>query len=198
MGNFYLASELPRGENCHILAVDILPFWGESRWSRAGGGGGGRAAGVLPKVLRVAEDGQSDWVGGTVAYVDIRAETVAHWGHRRPRLVLSEQQVSPQTNALQNDRITREREREREKKQRCALGRREPTCCVTVIHLVHRNRCRKEGSRSREDTSYDWHDCGRFPIIPPPCPSIIHSLCRRAIRRLDTDSSTRLIYTFHL
>lgn len=29
MGNFYLASELPRGENCHILAVDVLmQFWG--------------------------------------------------------------------------------------------------------------------------------------------------------------------------
>lgn len=28
MSNFYLASELPRGENCHILAVDVLPFWG--------------------------------------------------------------------------------------------------------------------------------------------------------------------------
>lgn len=28
MGNFYLASESPRGENCHILAIDVLPFWG--------------------------------------------------------------------------------------------------------------------------------------------------------------------------
>lgn len=27
MSNFYLASELPRGENCHILAVDVLPFF---------------------------------------------------------------------------------------------------------------------------------------------------------------------------
>lgn len=28
MGKFYLASELPRGENCHILGVDVLQFWG--------------------------------------------------------------------------------------------------------------------------------------------------------------------------
>lgn len=55
IGHFYLASELPRGENCHILAVDVLQFWGESQSSQAervmqrvGDGGG-----VLPKVLRV-------------------------------------------------------------------------------------------------------------------------------------------------
>lgn len=29
MGSFYLASELPRGENCHILAVGFSQFWGK-------------------------------------------------------------------------------------------------------------------------------------------------------------------------
>lgn len=27
MSNFILASELPRRENCHVLAVDVVPFW---------------------------------------------------------------------------------------------------------------------------------------------------------------------------
>lgn len=33
----------------------------------------------------------------------------------RPPLVLAEQQVSPQTNALQNDRITREKQKKKKK-----------------------------------------------------------------------------------
>ncbi len=83
MGNFYLASESPRGENCHILAVDVLPILGESRSSQAGevmlGGG------VLPKVQRVVEDRQFDWAWGTLEYINIRAKTVTHraqGGHR--------------------------------------------------------------------------------------------------------------------
>lgn len=52
MGHFYLASELPRGENCHIRAVDVLQFWGNPSQAEQ--------EEVLPKVQRVVEDRQSD------------------------------------------------------------------------------------------------------------------------------------------
>lgn len=58
MGNFYLASELPRGENCHILAVGVFCRFGGIPVEQSGSVGG--YVGVLPKVLRVVEDRQSD------------------------------------------------------------------------------------------------------------------------------------------
>lgn len=79
---------------------------------------------------------------------------------RRPALVLPEQQVSPQTNALENDRITREK-KERKDVHWPVLHSLLHKCNL----LVHRNRCRKEKKQvEREDTSYDWHDCGVLPI----------------------------------
>lgn len=113
MSNFYLASELPRGENCHILAVDVLPFFFFG-WISVTSGRCGDVE-VLPKVLRVVEDRQSDWAWGTVHQHQSRD---GHpWGQRRPPIVLPEQQqLSPQTNALQNDRITRKKEEEKKTK----------------------------------------------------------------------------------
>ena len=48
MDNFYLASESPRGENCHILAVDVFRRFGGTPVKPSRGGD----AGILPKVLK--------------------------------------------------------------------------------------------------------------------------------------------------
>lgn len=40
MGNFYLASELPRGENCHILAVGVFCRFGGIPVEQSGSVGG--------------------------------------------------------------------------------------------------------------------------------------------------------------
>lgn len=132
MGNFYLASELPRGENCHILAVNVLPFWGNPSQAKQEGWWGGS-----PK--RVVEDRQSDWAWGT-EYINIRAKTVTHRGPRRPPLVLPEQQLSPQTNALQNDRITRE------KKPKMCTGWWLPACCIIVIFWYTETDAERKGT----------------------------------------------------
>ncbi len=127
---------------------------------------------VLPKVLRAVEDRQSD---SSLRYSKVHRhqsrDSHPH-GPRRPLLVPLEQQVSPQTNALQNDRITREEKKNKNKNKDVHWP-----VIASLLHncnlLVHRNRCRNEGNRLGENTSYDWRDCGCFPIISSHL-SIIH------------------------
>lgn len=138
--------------------------------------------GFLPKVLRVVEDRQSDWAWGTVEFTNIRADTLTH-------SLLSEQQVSPQTNALQNDRITRESQENKNKKEtKVCTGRRWSTFCITVFFWYTEIDAQRKGtSRDKEDTSHNWQDCDHIPMISS----------NLSIRRLNTDSSIRLIYTWY-
>ena len=139
MGNFYLASESPGGENCHMLAVDVLLWRKDSL--------------IEPEVHRVHQHQSKD----------------SHpQGPRRPLLV-PQQQVSPQTNALQNDRITRERERARKQKQKMCTG-----CvviasllCIIIFWFTETDAERKGTGRGK--------DASVFPIISSQLPIIPNS-----------------------
>lgn len=67
MDRLYLASELPWGENCHVLAIDVLQLW-------EGRGVGWGLGGVSTQKCRVVEDRQCDWAWGTVEYMNIRGK----------------------------------------------------------------------------------------------------------------------------
>lgn len=74
-------------------------------------------------------------------------------------------------------------------------GWRSPTCCIFVIFWYTETDAGRKGTGRGRGTSYDWHDCGCLPIISSHL-SITGSPCLSG--RLNTDSSTRLIYTYHL
>lgn len=44
-----------------------------------------------------------------------------------------------------------------------------PTRCIIVIFWYTETNAERKENRWREDTSYEWHDCGRFPnyFLPP-------------------------------
>lgn len=68
-------------------------------------------------------------------------------------------------------------------------SRRSPASCV--IFRYTETDAQRKGTGRGEDTFYDWHDCGCFPIISSYL-SIIPSLGLSRIRRLNTDSSTKI------
>lgn len=147
-----------------------------------------RSDGILPKVLR----GQTVWLSLRYGRVhQHQSKDSLPQGPRRPPLVLQEQQVSPQTNALQNDRITRQ------KKNKDVHW----PVLASLLHncnlLVHRNRCRK-GRDQVEGGYIQWLAwLWLFPnyFVPP----VNHpNLCLRRIRWLNTDSSNRWIHTDNL
>lgn len=116
-------------------------------------------------------------------------------GHRRPPPVLPEQQVSPQTNALQNDRITRERKekKKQQKKTKMCISRRSPACCIIVIFWYTETDAKRKGTGRGRIHPMIGMIVAVSQLFHPTCQSPTASVLRR-IRRLNTDSSTRLIF----
>lgn len=140
--------------------------------------------------------GQTVWLSLRYGRVHQHQSKDSHpQGPRRPPLVLPEQQVSPQTNALQNDRITRERKEK--KKTKMCTGRHSPACCIIVIFWYTETDAERKGTGRGRIHPVIGMIVAVSQLIRPTCQSS-NSLCLRRIRWLNTDSSKRLIYTYHL
>lgn len=116
-------------------------FWGNPSQAKQEGGEGGRC-GDSPKSAKSCWR-QTVWLSLRYGRVHQHQSKDSHpQGPRRPPLVLPEQQVSPQTNALQNDRITRERK----KKTKMCTGWCSPACCIIVIFWYTETDAERKGT----------------------------------------------------
>lgn len=161
MGNFYLASELPRGENCHILTVDVLPFWGNPSQAKQTG-----RCGDSPKSAKSCW-GQTVWLSLRYSRVHQHQSKDSHpQGPQRPPLVLPEQQVSPQTNALQNE----------QNKNKMCTSQHLPACCIFVILWYTKTDAKRKGTGRGRTHPVIGMTVAVSQLIRPTCQSFTASV----------------------
>lgn len=183
MGNFYLARESPRGENCHILTVDVLPslLGAESHTNQAGGVWGG---GISPESAKSCW-GQTVWL--SLRYSRVHQHQSRHT-HPQPPIRAAGFSSDKCTSEWQNHKREPGKQNKNKKETKVCTGRRWSTFCITVFFWYTEIDAQRKGtSRDKEDTSHNWQDCGHIPMISS----------NLSIRRLNTDSSIRLIYTWY-
>lgn len=156
MDCFYLASELPWGENCHVLAIDVLQFWGNPSPAK-------QEDGVYPKVQSCR--GQTVWLslryGGVHQH---QSKDSNPQGPRRPLLVLPQQQVSPQTKALLNDK---NHKKEKEKKKKTCTGWWLLACCIIIMFWYTETDAERKATGRRRMRHMIGMIVASFPIILP-------------------------------
>lgn len=137
MGNFYLASELPWGENCHSLT------------------------GQMPQQVHPKSADTQTSVKESLMEPELWPSTPTPQQWRVPTRPKEPAASSPAAAGFSSDKCTSEWQKSQEKeRKRCALAaRRWPAFCIIV--MVWYTERKRTGGRSRH--CFDWHDCGCFP-----------------------------------
>ncbi len=190
MGNFYLASESPRGENCHILAVDASHFWVNPGQAEQEGRGEGS-----PKSAK------SCW-GQTVWFEpEVQQSTSTSEQRQSPTWPKEATASSARAAGFSSDKCTSEwqnhkRGKKTKTKTKMCTGRWLPACCIIVIFWYTETDAEMKGT--------GWGRIHPMIGVIVAVSQLFHPTCQSSTLRLrsigwqNTDSSTSLIYTYHL